>query len=130
MRRLGEFFEKEKCALVATTYANSWGGLLDFIDYRTDDLYEKIAVNYLTPYINLGFEDRIQYLKRLMEEYSLSGFIMHSNRSCKPYSIGMYRLQEEVSKLTGKPGVVIEADQKRSAGLFGRPNRDQVGGLY
>jgi benzoyl-CoA reductase/2-hydroxyglutaryl-CoA dehydratase subunit BcrC/BadD/HgdB len=23
----------------------------------------------------------------------------------------MYRLQEEVSKLTGKPGVVIEADQ-------------------
>jgi len=111
MRRLGEFFEKEKCALVATTYANSWGGLLDFIDYQTDDLYEQIAVNYLTPYINLGFEDRIQYLKRLMEEYSLSGFIMHSNRSCKPYSIGMYRLQEEISKLTGKPGVVIEADQ-------------------
>ena len=36
---------------------------------------------------------------------------MHSNRSCKPYSVGMYRLQQEVTDLTGKPGVVIEADQ-------------------
>jgi benzoyl-CoA reductase/2-hydroxyglutaryl-CoA dehydratase subunit BcrC/BadD/HgdB len=36
---------------------------------------------------------------------------MHSNRSCKPYSVGMYGLRAEVARLTGKPGVVIEADQ-------------------
>jgi benzoyl-CoA reductase/2-hydroxyglutaryl-CoA dehydratase subunit BcrC/BadD/HgdB len=36
---------------------------------------------------------------------------MHSNRSCKPYSLGMYSLQNDLTKLTGKPGVVIEADQ-------------------
>ena len=62
-------------------------------------------------YSIMGFEDRIKYLAQLIENFSLTGFIMHSNRSCKPYSVGMYRLQEEVSRLTGKPGVVIEADQ-------------------
>jgi bcr-type benzoyl-CoA reductase subunit B len=111
MRRLEEFFESHECALVATTYANSWGGLTDFTDLETEDLYEALAATYLNVYINMGFEDRIRYLAQLIDEFSLTGFIMHSNRSCKPYSIGMYRLQEEVTKLTGIPGVVIEADQ-------------------
>lgn len=110
MRRLSNFFEDHKTALVATTYANSWGGL-GTDKWETDDPYERMAVTYLHAYINLGFEERIRYLRELIEEYSLTGFIMHSNRSCKPYSIGMYRLQEEVARISGKPGVVIEADQ-------------------
>jgi len=111
MRRLSEFFEEKKCALVATTYADSWGGLEDYGDFETDDPYERTAISYLNIYINMGFEGRIEYLAKLIDKFSLTGFIMHSNRSCKPYSVGMYRLQEEVSRLTGKPGVVIEADQ-------------------
>ena len=111
MRRLEEFFETHECTLVATTYANSWGGLSDFTDLETDDIYEALAATYLNVYINMGFEDRIKYLAQLIDDFSLTGFIMHSNRSCKPYSVGMYRLQEEVTQLTGKPGVVIEADQ-------------------
>ena len=111
MSRLGKFFEEKKCTLVVTTYANSWGGLSDFQEDQSGDIYQAIAASYLNVYINLGFEERIKYLARLVDDFSLTGFIMHSNRSCKPYSVGMYRLQEEVSKLTGKPGVVIEADQ-------------------
>ena len=111
MRRLEEFFESHECTLVATTYANSWGGLSDFVHLETDDIYEALAATYLNVYINMGFEDRIKYLAQLIDDFSLTGFIMHSNRSCKPYSVGMYRLQEEVTRLTGKPGVVIEADQ-------------------
>ena len=111
MSRLGKFFEEKSCALVVTTYANSWGGLDDYKEDPTGDVYTAIASAYLNVYINLGFKERIKYLAQLIEEFSLTGFIMHSNRSCKPYSVGMYRLQEELSKLTGKPGVVIEADQ-------------------
>jgi bcr-type benzoyl-CoA reductase subunit B len=111
MRRLEKFFEKRKCALVVNTYANSWGGISDFLDPGITDPYEVLAASYLNVYINFGFEERIKYLAKLIDEFSLTGFIMHSNRSCKPYSVGMYRLQEEVSQLTGKPGVVIEADQ-------------------
>ena len=110
MRRLSTFFEDHQTALVATTYANSWGGL-GTDKWNSDNPYERMAVTYLQAYINLGFEERIQYLRQLIADFSLTGFIMHSNRSCKPYSIGMYRLQEEVARISGKPGVVIEADQ-------------------
>ena len=111
MRRLEKFFEEKKCTLVVTTYANSWGGYSNIDNFQGKELYEALAASYLNVYINLGFEERIRYLAQLIEEFSLTGFIMHSNRSCKPYSVGMYRLEEELSAFSGKPGVVIEADQ-------------------
>ena len=111
MRRLESFFEENKTTLVVTTYANSWGGYSNIDVTNVSEVYEALARSYLDVYINLGFEERIKYLAQLIQEFSLTGFIMHSNRSCKPYSVGMYVLQDELSKLTGKPGVVIEADQ-------------------
>jgi benzoyl-CoA reductase/2-hydroxyglutaryl-CoA dehydratase subunit BcrC/BadD/HgdB len=50
----------------------------------------------------------------LVEKYGAHGFIMHSNRSCKPYSLGQYDLKREVTRLTGKPGLIIEADHTDS----------------
>ncbi|MCP5053447.1 MAG: 2-hydroxyacyl-CoA dehydratase, partial [bacterium] len=111
VRQLESFFEEKKTTLVVTTYANSWGGYSNIDVTRASEVYEALAGSYLDVYINLGFEERIKYLARLIEEFSLTGFIMHSNRSCKPYSVGMYVLQDELTRLTGKPGVVIEADQ-------------------
>jgi benzoyl-CoA reductase/2-hydroxyglutaryl-CoA dehydratase subunit BcrC/BadD/HgdB len=111
MRYFEKFLEDRRCALVAATYPNSWAGIDPCIDILSSDPVEALAISYLNIYINFGFEARIRYLARLMDEFALTGFIMHSNRSCKPYSVGMYRLREEVAKLTGKPGVVIEADQ-------------------
>ena len=111
MRYFEKFFEERKCALVAATYPNSWAGIDASADIHSSDPIEALAISYLNIYINFGFEARIRYLAQLIDEFTLTGFIMHSNRSCKPYSVGMYRLREEVSKLTGKPGVVIEADQ-------------------
>ena len=35
---------------------------------------------------------------------------MHSNRSCKTYSLNQYDLKRRVSEITGKPGLIIEAD--------------------
>ena len=35
---------------------------------------------------------------------------MFSNRSCKPNSFGLYDKKKELSRLTGLPGVIIEAD--------------------
>jgi len=111
MRRLEKFFEEQKCTLVVTTYANSWGQYSNYPVEENADPYEAVAKSYLNVYINTGFEDRINYLASLIDEFSLTGFIMHSNRSCKPYSVGMYHMQNELANITGKPGVVIEADQ-------------------
>lgn len=111
MRYFEKFFEERKCALVTATYASSWGGIAPSQELPAEDPIEALAASYLNIYINFGFAERIRYLARLVEEFGLTGFIMHSNRSCKPYSVGMYGLAAEVSELTGKPGVVIEADQ-------------------
>jgi benzoyl-CoA reductase/2-hydroxyglutaryl-CoA dehydratase subunit BcrC/BadD/HgdB len=35
---------------------------------------------------------------------------MHSNRSCKPYSLGQYDIQRIVGEKMGIPTVMIEAD--------------------
>jgi len=35
---------------------------------------------------------------------------MHSNRSCKPYSLGQYDIQRIVEKERGIPSLMIEAD--------------------
>jgi bcr-type benzoyl-CoA reductase subunit B len=107
VRRLSEFFDERKTALVVATYTNSWAGPEDADE---SNIYEELAKAYLKPYINSGFDFRINYLAKLINDFDLTGFILHSDRSCKPYSIGMYRMQEEVSKLTGRPGVVIEGD--------------------
>ncbi len=111
LRPFEQFFEERRCAMVAATYPNSWGGMDDFGGAPTRDAFEALAASYLNIYINYGFDQRIRYLARLIERFRLTGFIMHSNRSCKPYSVGMYRLKEEVARLTGRPGVIIEADQ-------------------
>jgi benzoyl-CoA reductase/2-hydroxyglutaryl-CoA dehydratase subunit BcrC/BadD/HgdB len=36
--------------------------------------------------------------------------VFHSNRSCKPYSLGQYELLERVGQRTGVPGLILEAD--------------------
>ena len=62
------------------------------------------------PYINNNFAERVQILKNMIARYKANGFLMHSDRSCKPYSLGQYVIRDEVTRETGVPGIVIEAD--------------------
>jgi len=108
IRYLSEFFEKYKAAFVVSTYTNSWAAIQGGIN--TDHVYEELAKAYLSPYINRDFKYRADYIVKLIEEFSIDGVIFHSDRSCKPYSLGQYLIKEEVTKRTGKPGLIIEAD--------------------
>jgi benzoyl-CoA reductase/2-hydroxyglutaryl-CoA dehydratase subunit BcrC/BadD/HgdB len=46
----------------------------------------------------------------LVRRFSVDGMVFHSNRSCKPYSLGQYELLSLVSEDTGVPGLILEAD--------------------
>jgi benzoyl-CoA reductase/2-hydroxyglutaryl-CoA dehydratase subunit BcrC/BadD/HgdB len=46
----------------------------------------------------------------LVERFEVDGMVLHSNRSCKPYSLGQYDIMEQVSFQTGVPGLILEAD--------------------
>jgi benzoyl-CoA reductase/2-hydroxyglutaryl-CoA dehydratase subunit BcrC/BadD/HgdB len=49
-------------------------------------------------------------MERLVREFHVDGLVIHSARSCKPYSVGQYDLKRLVSERLKIPVVVIEAD--------------------
>jgi benzoyl-CoA reductase/2-hydroxyglutaryl-CoA dehydratase subunit BcrC/BadD/HgdB len=106
IRNLSKIFSSQGAVLVADTYTSAWA--LDQVDL-TQPL-KSLSRAYAIIHLNLGLEHKISKVVRMMEQYGADGFIMHSNRSCKPYSLGQYDLKREVSKATGKPGLIIEAD--------------------
>ena len=46
----------------------------------------------------------------MIDKYEVDGIVMHSNRSCKPYSLGQYDIQKIVERERGIPSLMIEAD--------------------
>jgi benzoyl-CoA reductase/2-hydroxyglutaryl-CoA dehydratase subunit BcrC/BadD/HgdB len=49
-------------------------------------------------------------IKNLISYFHVDGMVMHSNRSCKPYSLGQYDLARLIREDIGIPVVIIEAD--------------------
>jgi benzoyl-CoA reductase/2-hydroxyglutaryl-CoA dehydratase subunit BcrC/BadD/HgdB len=46
----------------------------------------------------------------MVDKYDVDGIVMHSNRSCKPYSLGQYDIQRIVEQQKGIPSLMLEAD--------------------
>jgi benzoyl-CoA reductase/2-hydroxyglutaryl-CoA dehydratase subunit BcrC/BadD/HgdB len=110
IRNLSKMLSSQGAVLVADTYTSAWA--LDQLDL-TQPL-DGLAKAYATIHLNRGLEYKIRKMASLIEHYGAQGFIMHSNRSCKPYSLGQLDLKREVTQLTGKPGLIIEADHTDS----------------
>ncbi|MCJ7833091.1 MAG: 2-hydroxyacyl-CoA dehydratase family protein [Deltaproteobacteria bacterium] len=110
IRNLSQLLAKHGAVLVADTYTSAW--TLTPLDL--DNPLESLSRSYATVHLNLGLEHKVAKMVDLMEQYQADGFIMHSNRSCKTYSLGQYDLKKKVSELTGKPGLIIEADHTDS----------------
>ena len=62
----------------------------------------------------------------LVERFQVDGMVFHSNRSCKPYSLGQYELLDEVSARTGAPGLVIEADMCDTRFYASEPTKNRI----
>lgn len=110
IRNLSKMLFKHGAVLVADTYTSAW-------TLRPVDLgnpLESLSRSYAMVHLNLGLEHKVAKMVSLMEEYQADGFIMHSNRSCKTYSLNQYDLKKRVSEKTGKPGLIIEADHTDS----------------
>ena len=108
MRELARFFADRGVCLVADTYTNAWADN----DMRVDDRnpLRAMAEVYTGIFLNKGLRGRAEVLVGLIEKYGADGAILHSNRSCKPYSIGQYDVLSIMQERTGKPGYVLEAD--------------------
>jgi benzoyl-CoA reductase/2-hydroxyglutaryl-CoA dehydratase subunit BcrC/BadD/HgdB len=111
IRNLSRMLSSQGAVLVADTYTSAW--TLHELDLG-QSLLNGLAGAYATIHLNRGLEYKIRKMANLIDMYGADGFIMHSNRSCKPYSLGQLDLKKEVTRLTGKPGLLIEADHADS----------------
>jgi benzoyl-CoA reductase/2-hydroxyglutaryl-CoA dehydratase subunit BcrC/BadD/HgdB len=51
---------------------------------------------------------------------------MHSNRSCKPYSLGQYAIKRAVTERTGVPGLLIESDMCDARAFAAEPVKTRI----
>jgi len=106
LRDLSEKFLDLKACVVASTYLNGW------VSYELDtkDPVDSVARAYSSAFINVNMENRARLVKEIVEQYSVDGIIFHSNRSCRPYSLGQYDIKQMLTEWTGVPGILIEGD--------------------
>lgn len=110
IRNLSKMFFKQGAVLVADTYTSAW----TLKPIELGNPIESLSRSYANVHLNLGLDHKVAKMVSLMEQYEADGFIMHSNRSCKTYSLNQYDLKRRVSDITGKPGLIIEADHTDS----------------
>jgi bcr-type benzoyl-CoA reductase subunit B len=106
MRELSELFASYGACLVADTYTNAWV----FEGIETQDPLEGLSRAYTHVYLNISIDLMVDRILDLIKRFSVDGLIIHSNRSCKPYSLGQYDIRRIILEKTGIPSLVLEAD--------------------
>jgi len=69
-----------------------------------------MAEAYTRIYLNIGVDHMADQVLDMIKFYDVNGFVMHSNRSCKPYSFGQMDIMKIVREKANIPVLMIEAD--------------------
>ena len=107
-RWLSDQFAAHGACLVADTYTSAWCSSMPYLD--ENDFLRSMAEGYTRIYLNLGIDQMAASVVDMIDKYRVDGLVMHSNRSCKPYSLGQYDIQRIVAERRGLPSLMIEAD--------------------
>ncbi len=107
LKWLSKKFAAHDACLVADTYNTAWCRSLRYI--QTDDFLESMAEGYTRMYLNIGIDQMAETIIEMAEKYQVDGMVMHSNRSCKPYSFGQYDIARMVQERLNIPCLMIES---------------------
>ncbi len=107
-RWLSDTFASMDACLVADTYTTAWCENIRYVD--TSRLMESYAELYTRIYLNIGVDQMIESVKGMADKYQVDGVVLHSNRSCKPYSLGQYDIRRALEEEMGIPSLILEAD--------------------
>ncbi|MFX0114520.1 MAG: 2-hydroxyacyl-CoA dehydratase subunit D [Candidatus Hodarchaeota archaeon] len=105
------------------TYTHAWSG-----EFSGDPI-EAIAERYSDIYLNKTLKHKIDLMVSLIKEFELDGFILHSDRSCKRYSLGQPISKKIITERTGVPGVIVEADMVDSRIYSEEQTKTRIEGL-
>jgi benzoyl-CoA reductase/2-hydroxyglutaryl-CoA dehydratase subunit BcrC/BadD/HgdB len=107
-RWLSEKFASHDACLVADTYTSGWCSSMEYLN--EDDFLGSLAEMYTRIFLNNGTDAMATRIVEMVKRYDAAGLIIHSNRSCKPYSLGQYDIQGIIQEQAGIPALMIEAD--------------------
>ncbi len=107
MRDLSRLLADNGFAMVAATYTNAWAETATLMD--TDDPWEGLATAYSMVILNRDLGHRLELIRNMAREYECDGVLFHSDRSCKPYSVGQLELREALAD-EGIRSLVLDAD--------------------
>ncbi|AGL00911.1 2-hydroxyacyl-CoA dehydratase subunit D [Desulfoscipio gibsoniae] len=105
LRWFADLFAEHGALVVVSQYTHSWA-----YNFDPSNPLESLADNYLKSFVNRSFDKRIDLKINFMKKYNVDGFVLFSNRSCKPNAFGLYDKSNVIKNVTGLPGVVFEAD--------------------
>jgi bcr-type benzoyl-CoA reductase subunit B len=108
VRDYSNLFAEQGMNFVTATYTNAWAETTPHLDEGNP--FESLAKTYSLVILNNNLNHRLHLMERLIEEFQVDGLVIHSARSCKPYSVGQYDLKRLLMERLGVPSVVIEAD--------------------
>jgi benzoyl-CoA reductase/2-hydroxyglutaryl-CoA dehydratase subunit BcrC/BadD/HgdB len=108
VRELATQLAERGFTFACTSYTNAWAEAGVRVD--PDDPYESAARAYTHIILNQDLANRLDILRRLARDYHCDGAVLHSDRSCKPYSIGQIDLKERLAGELGIHVLLLEAD--------------------
>ncbi|WP_022664008.1 2-hydroxyacyl-CoA dehydratase subunit D [Desulfospira joergensenii] len=108
LKWLSATFAGHRACLVADTYTSAWCSAIENID--PDNFLDSMARAYTGIYLNIGVDQMAAQVLDYIRFYDVNGMVMHSNRSCKPYSFGQMDIMNIIRKKAGIPILMLEAD--------------------
>ena len=108
LRHLATLLAESGFTFVCSTYANAWSEMGAVID--PGDPWGSAARAYQHVILNRDLRSKLALMKSLCRSYRAAGAVLHSDRSCKPYSIGQIDLRERLTQEAGVRALVLEAD--------------------
>jgi benzoyl-CoA reductase/2-hydroxyglutaryl-CoA dehydratase subunit BcrC/BadD/HgdB len=108
LKWLSQKFSDHNACLVADTYTSAWCHAIKHTD--ENNFLDSIAQAYTRIYLNIGVDQMADQVLEMIKFYDVNGLVMHSNRSCKPYSFGQMDIMKIVREKTNIPVLMFEAD--------------------
>jgi benzoyl-CoA reductase/2-hydroxyglutaryl-CoA dehydratase subunit BcrC/BadD/HgdB len=106
LRAHSELFSSLGCAIVASTYCNSW----IFEDFDPADPFRSMARAYTSIFIVRSEEVKQRYLRDMVGRFAIDGVVFHDSKTCPANSNARYGMPRRIQEEIGVPTLVLDGD--------------------
>ena len=123
-REISTLLAERGFSFACTSYTNAWAEAAGKISPA--DPIGSAAHACMHIILNQDLCNRLGILTRLARDYSCDGAVLHSDRSCKPYSVGQIDLKERLTKEMGLKVLLLESDHNDPRSWASEPGANRL----